>query len=686
MVLRLPTNSSPHLIFKYIDRSLNLGDVKSARNLFDKIPQPDIRAWTLLISAHTKHGFTAEAFDLYRKFRALDIDHDKLLLLSVAKACALLRNLSKANEVHGDAVRFGYVSDTCLANSLVDMFSKCGCVEKARLVFDGIRCKDVVSWTSMASCYVGHGLPRQGLVTFREMVFCGITPNSMSLSSTLPACAELRDKNSGRQIHGFIVRNGLEGNMFVTSALVNMYSSCSCLKQAQLVFDSMSRRDTVLWNVLMDAFFRNKDCEKGLALFYRMRNQGAELCISSWNTVIVGCTQNGKDELALHMTIETQDSGFKPNHITVTSILPACTNLEYLRGGKEIHGYAYRNGVTRDVSGMTALVLMYAKCGDLENSRRVFDTIGRKDIMTWNTMIAANSMHGNGKEVLAIFHRMLELGVKPNAITFAVVLSGCSHSRLVDEARSIFNSMEKDHFVEPMTEHYSCMVDVLSRAGCLEEAYRFIREIPIEPSASAWGALLAACRVYKHVELGRIAANKLFEIEPHNPGNYVQFYNLLVNAKLWDEASEIRKRMRDHRVMKTPGRSWVQVRDRVYTFVAGDTRNKESNKIHSFLAEIGEKMRLAGYKPNTEFVLQDVNQEEKEESLCSHSEKLAVAFGIMGLKGERTIRVFKNLRICVDCHNAIKFMAKIVGVEIIVRDSLRFHHFRDGSCSCNDFW
>ena len=687
MFSKVPTSLPPHLSLKFIKIYSKSGDLQRARHLFDKIPQPDLPTWTILISALTKHGRAMEAIQYYNDFRHKNyVKPDKLLLLSVAKACASLRDVMNARRVHEDGMRFGFCSDVLLGNALIDMYGKCRCVAGARLVFDGMPLRDVISWTSMASCYVNCGLPREALRAFREMGLNGERPNSVTVSSILPACADLKDLKSGREIHGFVMRNGMGGNVFVSSALVNMYASCLSIRQAQLVFDSMSRRDTVSWNVLITAYFLNKECEKGLTVFGRMMSEGVELSYASWNAVIGGCLQNGRTEQTLEVLKLMQNSGFKPNTITITILLPACTNLESLRGGKQIHGYIFRHRFLDDLVTTTALIFMYAKCGELELSRRVFNMMPKRDTVSWNTMIIANSMHGNGEEALLLFQKMLDSGIMPNSVTFTGVLTGCGHSRLVDEGLLIFDSMSRDHSIEPDADHYSCMVDVLSRSGRLEEAYEFIKKMPIEPTAAAWGALLGACRVYKNVDLARIAANRLFEIEPENPGNYVLLSNIFVSAKLWSEASEARKLMRDRGVTKNPGCSWIEVKNRVHTFVAGDKSNDQSDDIYRFLDQIGEKMRFSGYFPNTDFVLQDVDQEEKEEVLCNHSEKLAVAFGLLNLNGESSIRVFKNLRICGDCHNAIKFMAKIAGVQIIVRDSLRFHHFKDGLCSCRDFW
>ncbi|KAL2528459.1 Pentatricopeptide repeat-containing protein [Forsythia ovata] len=662
---KIPINLPAHLNIKLVKTYLNSGDIKRARQLFDKISEPDLQLCTVLITAYTKQGHPEEAIKLYAKLNSGKVNPDKLALLSVAKACATSGDVIKAKEIHEDAIKYGFESDLLLGNAMIDMYGKCKYIEGAKRVFDNLRVKDVISWTSLCSCYVNCGLPRDALWAIRAMGLSGIRPNSMTLSSTLPACSGLKCLNLGREVHGFGIKNGMEDNMFVSSALVDMYANCSSIKQAELVFHNMLQRDVVSWNVMISAYLSNGKCEEALNMFDQMRSRGVKLNYDSWNAVICGFMENGQTQQALELFSKMQQLGFKPNQITITSVLPACTHLESLRLGKEINAYIIRHWFSEDLTATTALIFVYAKCGDLELSHRVFSMMPNKDTVAWNTIIIANSMHGRGEEALLHFNEMVSSGVKPNSVTLTGVLSGCSHSGLVDESLSIFHSMSKDHKIEPDVEHYSCMVDVLSRGGRLIEAYQFIQRMPMEPSAAAWGALLGACRIYKNVDLGRIAANHLFEVEPNNPGNYVLFSNILVTAKLWGEASETRKLMRDRGIKKVPGCSWIQVKNRVHTFVVGDKKNDQSDKIYKFLNEMRKKMKLTGYLPDTEFVLQDLDAEEQEDSLCNHSEKLAVAFGILNLKGESSIRVFKNLRICGDCHNTIKFIAKIVGVQII---------------------
>nr|XP_010908164.1 pentatricopeptide repeat-containing protein At2g29760, chloroplastic [Elaeis guineensis] len=691
MTPKLPIHLPPHLSINFLKSYLNAGQLDRARELFDKIPHPDLRSLTVLICGYTKQGLSKESISLYWKLRReKDLKPDRLVLLSVAKACGHSSDLDKAKGIHEEAIKFGLDSDLLLGNVLVDTYGKCGFSEGARRVFNDIPEKDVVSWTSLVAAYVNCRLPIEALQAFRDMLSSGMKPNSVTLSTVLRVCSGLKALNPGKEIHCFVLRNAIEDDAFIGSGLADVYANCSSTQQARIAFDSIPRKDIVSWIVILTAYFSDGNSEEALKLFEQMKSERVAMSSASWNCMISGFAQNGRTEQACEMLAQMQRLGFKPNKITIASILPAYTNLESLRGGREIHGYIFRHKFVDDMVVMTALVLMYAKCGDLDKSRGVFSQMPRKDTVAWNTMILANSMHGCGKEALSLFHQMVELGVRPNSVTFTVVLSGCSHSRLVDEGRSIFNSMSRDHELRPDADHHACMVDILCRAGHLKEAYEFIQNMPMEPTASAWGALLASSRVYKNVEFGKIAAEHLFEIEPENPGNYILLSNMLVAARMWDEASKIRTLMRDRMrgrgIAKVPGCSWIQIKNKIYTFVKGDDRNAQRDEIYGFLKDMGERMKREGYLPNTDYVLQDVDREEKEENLCSHSEKLAVAFGVLNLNGESVIRVFKNLRICGDCHNAIKFMAKIIQVQIIVRDNVRFHHFRDGSCSCRDLW
>ncbi|XP_011627772.1 pentatricopeptide repeat-containing protein At4g14050, mitochondrial [Amborella trichopoda] len=685
----LVKSSSPKTLSlqKSVELYANAGDLHKAQNLFDEIHEPRIRSWTSLISGYNKWGLAKKATELYHQFKkAKKLEPNTFFLLAIARACSYLKDLNLAHEIHNDVKRLGLERDLLMGNVLIDMYGKCRFVWGATEVFKGLEERDVISWTTMASAYLHCGLSKKALEIVREMQINGVKPNSVTVSLVLKACSDLKALNLGREFHGYVLRMGLEANVYVSSGLVDVYANCLDSVRARLVFDRIQERDVVSWNVILTTYFRSGVSGKAFELFREMKASGIKPNLDSWNAMIAGCSQNGEYEKAMEFFAHMTNTGFKPNKITVTSLLPVCANLESLCQGRQIHGFGFRHGHVHEMAVATAIVIMYAKCGRLSSSKKVFESMGEKDTVAWNSMIMGHAMYGHGMEALALFNQMRDMGLKPNNVTFTGVLSACSHGGLVSEGCALFRDMGPCHGINPDREHYACMVDILSRSGRLVEAYELIKTMPFEPSAGAWGALLGACRVYKNVELGQIAASNLFEIEQNNPGNYILLSNIFTASGMWVEASRIRGLMREKGVLKTPGRSWVEIKNRVHSFTVGDRKHEEKEKIYAFLAKLYEKMKLHGYMPSSEFVLQDVEREEGEESLGWHSEKLAVAFGL--LKGEPglPVRVFKNLRICGDCHGAIKLICKIVGRDIIVRDSVRFHHFRDGSCSCRDFW
>jgi pentatricopeptide repeat protein len=417
-------------------------------------------------------------------------------------------------------------------------------------------------------------------------------------------------------------------------------------------------------------------------LFERMPKQD----VVSWTAIIAAYSQNGHPHEALAFFNEMQVQGIKPNSITIVSVLPACAHLLALEQGKQIHGYAIRSGFESDVVVGTGLVNMYAKCGNVNIAHKLFERMPEQDVVSWNAMILAYGIHGHGEDALALFSQMQQTGTKPDHITFTAILTACSHAGLVDQGWQYFECMKSDYGLAPKLEHYACLVDLLGRAGHLDEAHDIIKKMPLEPNANVWGALLGACRIHCNIELGEQAAKHLFELEPNNAGYYVLLSNIYAEARRWEDVVKLRTMMKERGVKKQPGCSVVAVHREVHTFLVGDRTHPQSEKIYAMLETLYGQMKKAGYVPNTNLVLQDVEEEAKENILCSHSEKLAISFGIINTSPGTPIRIMKNLRVCSDCHNATKFISKIVGREIIVRDANRFHHFKDGLCSCGDYW
>lgn len=341
-------------------------------------------------------------------------------------------------------------------------------------------------------------------------------------------------------------------------------------------------------------------------------------------------------------------------------------------------------GLEENVFVGTSIINMYSKCGRVEMAREAFDFMKEKNVKSWTAMITGYGMHGQATKALEVFYMMISAGFKPNYVTLLSVLTACSHAGLLKEGWHLFNSMNYEFGVEPRVEHYACMVDLLGHAGCLNEAYDLIKRMKVRPDSVIWGSLLGACRIHKNVELGEISAKRLFELDPINYGYCVLLLNIYADAGRWEDTERLRVLMKDGGLVKPPGFSLVELHGRVHVFLIGDREHPDHEKIYKYLEKLTMKLQDFGYISNKTSVLHDINEEEKEMALRVHSEKLAVAFGIMNSAPGTAIQVVKNLRVCGDCHTVLKLISKSVNREIVIRDSKRFHHFRDGLCSCGD--
>jgi pentatricopeptide repeat protein len=301
-------------------------------------------------------------------------------------------------------------------------------------------------------------------------------------------------------------------------------------------------------------------------------------------------------------------------------------------------------------------------------------------------MIVALAQHGLGEQAVGLFEEMLRVGVKPDRITYIGVFSACTHAGFIDKGKRYYEQMQSEHGIVPEMSHYACMVDLLSRAGLLTEAHEFIQRMPVAPDTVVWGSFLAACRVRKNADLAELAAEKLLSIDPDNSGAYSALANVYSACGRWNDAARIWKLRKDKAVKKETGFSWTHVQNKVHVFGADDVLHPQRDAIYKKAAEMWEEIKKAGFVPDLNSVLHDVDDELKEELLSRHSEKLAIAFGLISTPEKTTLRIMKNLRVCNDCHTAIRFISKVVDREIIVRDATRFHHFRDGYCSCKDYW
>lgn len=382
--------------------------------------------------------------------------------------------------------------------------------------------------------------------------------------------------------------------------------------------------------------------------------------------------------------------GPPPNEFTLVSALAACANLLALDQGKWIHVYIDKQGFKLQGRLLASLIDMYAKCGEIDSAYRIFNISdsGKKTIWPWNAMIGGFAMHGCSNEAIKLFERMrLVTHIAPNKITFISLLTACSHGNMVEEGRRYFKTMASSYGVEPEIEHYGCMVDLLGRAGLLKEAEDMVLTMPIEPDTVIWGALLGACRVHRNTEIGERVGKNIRQLDPSNVGCHVLLANMYSTSGRWTKAKVVREGVEIGDMKKIPGCTSIELNGMVHQFLVGDRSHPQTEQIYLFLDDMTAKLKHAGYVPQTGEVLLDIcDEEDKETALSRHSEKLAIAFGIINTVPGTPIRIMKNLRVCSDCHEATKFISKVYNRELIVRDRLRFHHFRDGLCTCNDYW
>ncbi|KAK9090125.1 hypothetical protein Sjap_023302 [Stephania japonica] len=585
----------------------------------------------------------------------------------------------------------------------------------ARRVFDTVPNPTQFFYNAMIKCYSENDHHKEAIELYGQMRSCSVNCDSFTFPVVLRSVGSLRWRGIGEEVHGYVVKMGFGGLVIANTALIDMYCCCGMWSVGRQVFDRIGERvkDVICWNTMIAGYVKNGNFLSAKELFDEMPERN----VSSWNTVVdmygkcgdVGMARRLFDEMpardviswnamisgyvhggrfsdALELFRMMQGSDVKPNEVTVVAVLPACGHLGALDLGQWIHSYIKRNRVKMDVYVDTALIDMYGKCGSVEDARGVFDNAEMKDTFLCSTMIEVLAMHGKAEEAFGVFNYMRRTGIRPSNITFVGLLKACSHVGLVDIGVEYFGMMSKDFELVPKVEHYGCLVDLLGRAGHLEKAYETIKSMPMEPHPIVWGTLLSACRIHCNVKLAEEVALHLIELEPQNCGHYVLLSNIYSKAGKWNEAAKLRKIMKEKGVMKKPGCSSIEVDHSVYEFFAGDCIHPRRKEIYEMLDKIITRLKSEGYSPKTSSALHDVDIDEKEQALLYHSEKLAAAFGLLNSNHKTPIRIVKNLRICDDCHVFMKMVSKYFGRSLIIRDCNRFHHFKDGSCSCCDYW
>ncbi|PWA55478.1 tetratricopeptide repeat (TPR)-like superfamily protein [Artemisia annua] len=514
---------------------------------------------------------------------------------------------------------------------------------------------------------------------YAQMLMDDVGPTEYTFSAVLKGCGVVY----GRMVHGHVVKFGFGGNLHVRSGLVDVYGRGGEVANARKVFDELPEKSLVLWTGMVMGYVKCGEVGMARALFDEM----VERDVVCWNVMIGGYAKYGKAMEALSLfRCMLGEKMSRPDEVTLLMVLSACGQVGVLESGRWVHSYMQNSGMQMNVHLGTALIDMYGKCGSLEDARVVFDKLKNKDVIAYNSMITCYAMHGHCQEALQLFSDMCRMHTRPTDISFIGILSACAHSGLVSIGKGIFLSMKRKYMIEPTIEHYGCMVNLLGRAGYLEEAYGLIKNMKVNPDPVIWGTLLDSCTLHKNVHLAEEIVKFLVDNNLANSGTYILLSNLYAATSNWDGVARMRTMMKDHGVHKETGCSSIEVHNKVHEFVAGDMKHPNSDKIYMMLDEVNGWLKDNGYSPQTDIVLHDFGNKERARSLEVHSEKLAVAFGLISTEAGSSIKIVKNLRICLDCHEVMKLISKITRRRIVVRDRNRFHHFADGLCSCGDYW
>ena len=536
--------------------------------LFDEMSTRccDLIAWNCMIGGYAQNGFEEEAIDLLHKMQLSKLKPDSITLATVIPLFSARSDLKKGEETHAFIIRNGIALDLFLKSALIDLYFKCREVETAEKVFILTESVDVVIYSAVISGYILNGLCSAAMAAFDALLAVGIKPNAITIASILPACSNLGALKIGRELHCYSLKKGIQDQCFVSSALMDMYAKCGRLELAHNLFERIHHRDSISWNSMISSF-----------------------------------SQNGQPEIAIELFRRMGMEGFDYDCTSISSVLSACANVSALHHGREIHAYMLRTGSsTSDIFTESALVDMYAKSGKLIIARQVFNGMQKKNEVSWNSIIAAYGSHGHILQASVLFQSMIKAGSKPDHVTFLSLLSACAHAGMIAMGLEFFRQMAEEFTINPRMEHYACMVDLLGRAGRLDDAFDLIKNMPFSADSGVWGALLGACRVHGAFELAEIASQKLLLLDPQNSGYYVIMANVHALAGRWEGAGKMRMLMKERNVSKPPGCSWIEVAGGTHVFIAADPGHPESPMIYFLLKFLLLQLTEEGYVPSME--------------------------------------------------------------------------------------
>ncbi|KAF8079431.1 hypothetical protein N665_1028s0014 [Sinapis alba] len=655
--------------------------------VFDEMPQRDVASWNTVISSLVKEGLFDKAFDLfYEMNRVGGVEADSFTLSTLLSSCT--SDSMRGRELHGRAIRVGLRPEMSVSNALIGFYAKCGDVKKVENLYEMMSVRDGFTLTEMITAYMTFGMvdsavemfekiPEKNTISynalmagfcrngygskalrlFTEMLLRGVALTDFSLTSAVDACGLVSEKKVSEQIHGFCIKFGCASNPCIQTALLDMCTRCERMTDAEEMFEQWpsSLDISKATTSILGGYYRNGLPEKALSLFHQ----------TLWEEKLV------LDEVSLSL------------------IVAVCGTLGFREMGDQIHGYALKGGYSSDVGLGNSLISMYSKCCHFNDAIRVFNTMREHDLVSLNSLISCYILQRNGDEALTLWMKMNKEGIKPDTVTLALVISAYRYteSNKLSTCRDLFVSMETTYGILPTTEHYTAFVRVLGHWGLLEEAEETVNSMPFQPEVSVLRALLDSCRVHSNTSIAKRVAKLILSTKPDNPSEYILKSNIYSASGLWHRSEMIREEMRERGYRKHPSRSWIIHGNMIHSFHARDTSHPQEKDIYSGLEILIMECLKAGYEPDTEFVLQEVDELMKKSFLFHHSAKLAVTYGILTTKNRgKPVRVVKNVMLCGDCHEFFKHVSVVVKREIVLRDSSGFHRFVNGKCSCKDLW
>ncbi|KAL4571894.1 hypothetical protein LXL04_018661 [Taraxacum kok-saghyz] len=651
-IIKLGFNYAIEVCNSLLDAYCKTGTLELANRLFIEMPTKDSVTFNTMITGYSNEGLNNQAINLFLEMKHLGLIPSEYTFAAVIRATMGINDVELGYQFHALVIKSNFVWNVFGSNSFLDFYSKHDSIDNAKQLFNEMTFVDCVSYNVIITGLVWAGKLKESLNLFHELQLTSFDRKQFPFATMLSVAANEINLEMGRQIHAQTVITDADSDVKVSNALVDMYARCDRFEEANVIFSALSHKDSVPWTAIVSAYVQKQFYNEALDLFKQMRE-----------TYVYG------------------------DQATFASTLRASANLTSLSLGKQLHSAMITSGCISNVFCGSSLLDMYAKCGYIREAVQVFDEMPSRNIVTWNAMITGYGQTGDGEATIRTFNELVNSGVKPDSVSLVGVLKGCSHSGLVDEGIAHFASMTQKYKPSIKKEHYASIIDLLCRCGRFNEAEKIMEEMPFDPDEIMLTSVLRACRVKKNLDFAKKVADDLFKMDHlRDAGAYIIMSNIYAELGQWENVSKVKREMKNRGVKKLPAQSWIEINHETHVFTANDRIHPRITEIWDKIDELGKKMENEGYKADTSVILQNVDEDVKLESLKYHSERLAIAFALICTAEGSRIVVMKNLRACVDCHSAIKVISRIVGREIVVRDSNRFHHFRNGQCSCGDYW